>query len=69
MKEEQSGIIVEITGGAHAAKRLADLGLSPGAEVEVLSSTFFSGPMQIHVCGSKLIIGRGLAKKIIIKLK
>lgn len=69
LKEGQVGIILEIVGGPHAAKRLADLGLSPGAEVEVLSSTFFSGPVQILICGSKLVLGRGLATKILVEPK
>lgn len=69
LKEGQRGVIAGIAGGSHAAKRLADLGLSPGAEVEMLSSTFFSGPIQVYVCGSKLVIGRGLASKIIVNLR
>jgi len=29
----------------------------------------FSGPVQIEVSGSKLVLGRGLASKIQVKLK
>lgn len=93
LEDGQTGVIVDIVGGRHgarrlsdmehrhqephhsshegryAAKRLADLGLAPGTEIEVISTTFFSGPVQIKVCGSKLVLGRGLASRILIELK
>ena len=65
----QSGIISDIAGGRQMVKRLADLGLAKGVEVEMLSTSFFSGPVQIKVCGSRLVIGRGLASKIVIERK
>ena len=69
IKDGQTGIIVSILGGRKAAKRLADLGVTTGTEIKVLRRTLFSGPVQIEVCGSKLVLGRGLASKIIVKLK
>lgn len=69
LEEGQTGIILEIDGGKHSSKRLADLGLAPGVEITVITSSFFSGPLQISVCGSKLVIGRGLASKILLEPK
>lgn len=69
LEDGQAGIIVSITGGEKALKRLADLGLSPGTEIKVLRKGLFSGPVQVEATGSKLVIGRGLASKIIIELK
>lgn len=69
MKDGQTGIIVSIFAGRKATKRLADLGLTTGTEIEVLRTTLFSGPVQIEVCGSKLVLGRGLASKIIVEVK
>ena len=69
LEEGQKGIIREIDGGRHSSKRLADLGLAPGVEITIITSSFFSGPVQISVCGSKLVIGRGLAGKILIEPK
>jgi Fe2+ transport system protein FeoA len=69
IKDGQTGIIVSILGGRQATKRLADLGLTTGMEIIVLRRTFFSGPIQIEVCGSKLVLGRGLASKIMVELK
>lgn len=69
LKDGQTGIIVSIIGGKNASKRLADLGLNPGAEIKVIGRILFSGPVQIEVCGSKLVLGRGLSSKILIELK
>ena len=67
-KDGQTGIIVSVAGGKWATKRLADLGLSPGTMITVIRRSLFSGPVQIEVCGSKWVIGRGLASKIVVEL-
>ena len=69
LEEGQSGIIVNIDGGKKSTKRLADMGLVPGTEVQLVTSTLFSGPLQVKIYGSKLVIGRGLASRIIVDVK
>jgi ferrous iron transport protein A len=69
LEDNQTGIIITILGGEKAAKRLADLGLTPGTEITVTGRTFFSGPVRIDVFGSKLVLGRGLASKIMVEIK
>jgi len=69
IEEGNTGVILEIEGGRHSSKRLADLGLAPGVEITIITTSFFSGPVQISVCGSKLVLGRGLASKILIEPK
>jgi Fe2+ transport system protein FeoA len=69
LEDDKTAVIVSINGGRHASKRLADLGLKPGTEIKIIRKTLFSGPLQIEVCGSKLVIGRGLASKIAVVLK
>jgi len=69
MENGQTGIIISMHDGKKASKRLADLGLKPGTEIKVRSRTLFSGPVQIEVNGSKLVLGRGLASKIVVELK
>jgi ferrous iron transport protein A len=66
IKDGQSGIIVSVLGGKMLTKRLADLGLTTGTEIKVIGRTLFSGPIQIEVSGSRLVIGQGLASKIIV---
>jgi ferrous iron transport protein A len=67
LDDGQSGIIVSVMGGEMLTKRLADLGITTGKEVKVIRKTLFSGPVQIEVAGSKLVIGWGLASKIMEK--
>lgn len=69
LKDGETGIIVSVHGGKMLTKRLADLGLTPGIEIKILRKTFFSGPVQVEVFGSRLVLGRGLAAKIMVEPK
>ncbi len=48
LEDNHAGIIITIVGGEKAAKRLADLGLTPGTEITVTGRTLFSGPIRIR---------------------
>lgn len=63
LKIGRKGIVVKIVGGRTACKRLHELGLIPGVEVEMVNK-IASGPVMIRVKGSKLALGRGLATKV-----
>jgi len=65
----QTGIIISVLGGKILTKRLADLGITSGTVVKVIRRTLFSGPVQVEVAGSRLVLGNGLASKIIVDLK
>jgi ferrous iron transport protein A len=69
MEDGQTGIIVSVLGGKILTKRLADLGITSGTEVKVIRKTLFSGPVQVEVAGSRLVLGNGLASKILVELK
>jgi ferrous iron transport protein A len=69
IQDGRTGIIVSIHGGRNLTKRLADLGLRTGTEIKVIGKTLFSGPVQVEVSGSRLVLGRGLASKIDVELK
>ena len=62
-------VIQSILGGRSVTKRLADLGLKEGTEIKVIGRILFSGPVQVEVCGSRLVLGRGLASRILMKMK
>lgn len=61
-------IVFQITSGQGACKRLNELGLIPGARVELVNR-ISSGPVMIRVKGSKLALGRGLARKVKVIVK
>jgi Fe2+ transport system protein FeoA len=67
MKEGEKGTIISICGGQMATKRLMDLGLVPETRIKILKKALFEGPVEIEFRGSKLVIGRGLAAKILVE--
>ncbi len=64
----QEAKIISITKGTAATKRLSDLGLTPKTKVKVLKKALFCGPLEIEVRGSKLVLGRGVASKVLVAL-
>jgi len=46
--------------------RLANLGIVPGVKIKKKKSAPLRGPIEIIVKGSSLVIGRGIASKIIV---
>jgi Fe2+ transport system protein FeoA len=69
LDDGQTAIIVSVMGGKILTKRLADLGITSGTEVKVIRKTLFSGPVQVEVAGSRLVLGWGLTSKILVELK
>jgi len=75
LKDGDSGIITSIKanpgrgrGGSWGfQKRLMEMGLTPGTEVTVVKSAPFRGPIEVHVRGSRLAIGRGMAERIFVE--
>ena len=67
LKINQNAKVAFIDAGKEAAKRLADLGLTPGTPIKVLKKTLFFGPIEIEAGGCKLALGREIASKVWIK--
>jgi len=57
-------VIVGYMGGNILEKRLNDMGLTRGVEIEVLNSN--GGPILISCRGSRLALGKGLSEKIMV---
>ncbi|MEM0253021.1 MAG: FeoA family protein [Candidatus Bathyarchaeia archaeon] len=67
LDEGERGIFVRAIGGYGLVRRLADMGLTPGAEVKIVRKCVFGGPVEIEVRGVTIAIGRGIAARIMIK--
>lgn len=63
----QYATVIAVTACPKSAKRLADLGLTPNTSIKVVRKTLFRGPIEIKARGSNLILGKGLAAKILVK--
>jgi len=57
--------LVAVDAGCGLRGRLTALGLVPGAEIEVLHNSQ-RGPFLIEVKGSRVMLGRGMAQKIMV---
>ena len=60
-------VVVRVNAGRNAKTRLANLGVVPGVKITKTKNAPFKGPLEIIVKGSSLVIGRGLASKIIVE--
>jgi Fe2+ transport system protein FeoA len=58
--------VVDIRAGRGLRQRLADMGLTPGTVLKVLSSRG-SGPTLIECRGSRLVLGFGVAQKVMVE--
>ena len=66
-KEGEELIVLRVYAGFMAKRRLAHLGVVPGVKIIKKKAAPFRGPIEIIVKGSSLVIGRGLARKIMVK--
>lgn len=64
----QKGTVNRILGGFGLRRRLENMGIRPGKEITKISEIFLSGPVIIKLQGSKIALGRGMAKKIFINI-
>ena len=67
MKAGQTAAIKEITGGHRAAERLEAIGIRVGKKITMISSHFWKGPVTVLSGNTKVAIGHGMAKKIIVE--
>jgi Fe2+ transport system protein FeoA len=65
VKAGQTVKLVRIDAGHGLNSRLASMGLLPNVEVTVVNNTH-PGPFVISVKNSKMVLGRGIAHKIMV---
>ena len=58
--------VIEIRAGRGLQRRLADMGLTPGVSIRVINSQM-PGPIIIDLRGSRLVLGHGMAQKIMVR--
>jgi|GEM_PF-383864 len=59
------GVVERLAGGRGLTSRLATLGFTPGARVNMVQN-FGRGPVIVMVRGTRIALGRGEAQKIIV---
>jgi Fe2+ transport system protein FeoA len=59
--------VIRVNAGYRAKVRLANLGIIPGVKIKKMKNAPFRGPIEIKVKGSSLVLGRGLASRILVR--
>jgi len=60
-------IVRGVVAGYGLARRLADMGIVPGTVVRVVRQNAMMGPVEIEVRGTRLLLGRGVAAKVLVE--
>lgn len=65
LENGKRGVVARIAGGCSAREHLLELGLVPGVPVRKLQGGL-SGPVLIEVLGTRVMVGHGLASKVLL---
>ena len=68
LAQGSSAEVVELACGASALRRLGELGIVEGAILRVRRRAPFGGPVLVEVDGSVVALGRGLARRVIVRM-
>ena len=66
IKEGKTVKVVEINGGQQFQKKIDAIGLRIGSKITKVSAQMLNGPITIKIGSTKLALGHGMAKKIIV---
>jgi len=61
--------VAGIHGGLGVTKRLDAMGIRPGVAVAKVTGQFFGGPVVVQVGNTRVAVGSGIARKIIVETK
>lgn len=67
IREGERVKVSRVLGGRGMVRRVTDLGLRPGTEIEIVSASK-TGSFIIRIGGQRLGVGFGMAKKIFVDL-
>ena len=66
VSEGREVVLREILGGMGIRRRLTDMGLRPGSRIKILSNSR-GGPFVICAGETRIMVGRGMAQKIMVE--
>ena len=69
LRQGQCGKISLIRGGYNLLQRLLEMGLKPGTKICAVRVTPPSGPVEVSVGSSKVVLGKGIASKVFVDLE
>jgi len=66
LRDGDLATVVDVRGGRGLKRRMADMGLATGAQIEVVSDSASSGPVIVKVLDTRIAIGRGMSRHIMV---
>ena len=67
LNEGAKAVMTHTSGGLNVVRRLSEMGLTPGCELQMLRKCSFRGPIEVEARGVALALGYGLALKIFVQ--
>jgi len=67
LKEGAKAVMTHSSGKENVVRRLCEMGLTPGCELQILRKCSFHGPIEIEVRGAALALGYELASEIFVQ--
>jgi len=59
--------VVDFRGGRGIETRLSQMGFLPGNKIRVIRAAPFKGPLLIEVEGREIVLGRGVARNVLVE--
>jgi ferrous iron transport protein A len=60
--------VINLHGGCALASRLSQMGFLPGNKIRVIRAAPFKGPVLLEVEGREIVLGRGVARQILVEV-
>jgi ferrous iron transport protein A len=67
VKNKETAVVKTIIGGHGIERRLESMGIRPGKRITMISRHFWGGPVTVMVDRTKVAIGHGMARKVIVE--
>lgn len=68
MKPGQKARVKSVNKGNKAERKIFEMGIMPGVEIELLSRHPFKGPMLINVGQMQIALGQGVAEAVEVEI-
>ena len=68
LRINERGVVRGLSGGRSVIQRLAALGFTPGADVE-MAQNYGWGPLIVSTRGARVALGRGEAQRVTVECK
>lgn len=69
LKAGEEATVIRVEGGYGAMRRIHSMGIREGKKVTKMSSHFWGGPQIVRVGHSRVAMGFGMARKVIVEIE